>query len=104
MATWWKASPGGIPSQLKDNPAVRPELAEDQKRVRRALKGAGNAETLREYWTHEAHPGPTHFAFADQIKWGTGGDFDRCTALVMEHGHMTEEQAHGYCITVKSPW
>ena len=59
-------------------------------------KGAGNAETLREYWTHEAHPGPTHFAFADQIKWGTGGDFDRAVALLMEHAHMTEEQAKGY--------
>jgi 8-oxo-dGTP pyrophosphatase MutT (NUDIX family) len=57
----------------------------------------GDAETLREYWTHEAHGGPTDFAYADEIKWGTPGDFDRCTRLVMEHGHMTEEQAHGYC-------
>jgi 8-oxo-dGTP pyrophosphatase MutT (NUDIX family) len=61
-----------------------------------ANKG-GDAETLREYWTHEAHGGPTHFAYAEQIQWGTPGDFDRCTALVMEHGKMSEEQAHGYC-------
>jgi hypothetical protein len=57
----------------------------------------GDAETLRQYWTHEAHGGPTDFAYADEIAWGTPGDFDRCTRLVMEHGHMTEEQAHGYC-------
>ena len=57
----------------------------------------GDAETLREYWTHEAHGGPTDFAYAEAIKWGTEGDFYRCTSLVMEHGHMTEEQAHGYC-------
>lgn len=31
---WWE------PKQLRDNPAVRPELAEDLKRVRRALKSA----------------------------------------------------------------
>jgi 2'-5' RNA ligase len=58
---------------------------------------SGDAETLREYWTHEAHPGPTNFEFADEVAWGTDGDFNRCTALVMEHGHMSEEQAHGYC-------
>ena len=61
-----------------------------------ANKAAGNAETLREYWTHEAHPGPTHFAYADQVKWGTPGDFDRAVSLLMEHAHMTEEQAKGY--------
>jgi 8-oxo-dGTP pyrophosphatase MutT (NUDIX family) len=57
----------------------------------------GDAETLREYWAREAHGGPTNFAYADQIKWGTPGDFNRCTSLLMEHGHMTEDQAHGYC-------
>jgi SPP1 gp7 family putative phage head morphogenesis protein len=31
------------PVHLKDNPSIRPELAEDQKRVRRALKGAGRS-------------------------------------------------------------
>jgi 8-oxo-dGTP pyrophosphatase MutT (NUDIX family) len=87
---WWD------PRQLKDNPAVRPELSGDVKRVRRALKSAGNAETLREYWTHEAHGGPTNFAYADAIKWGTPGDFMRAVNLLMEHAHMTEEQAKGY--------
>lgn len=57
----------------------------------------GDAETLREYWTHEDHPGPTHFAFEEEIAWGTPGDFNRCTDMLMEHGHMSEEQAHGYC-------
>jgi hypothetical protein len=94
---WWD------PAQFRDNPSVRVEMQADLPAVLAALGRAtksahgGNAETLREYWTHEAHPGPTEFAFADQIKWGTGGDFNRCTALVMEHGKMTEEQAHGYC-------
>jgi SPP1 gp7 family putative phage head morphogenesis protein len=94
---WWD------PAQLKDNPAVRPELAGDVKRVRRALKSAGSggkggdAEVLREYWTHEAHGGPTHFAGAEAIRWGQPGDFDRCTRQVMEHAGMTEEQAHGFC-------
>ena len=92
------------PAHLRGNPAVRPELRDDLDLVLDALDGGnaaksarGDAETLREYWTHEAHPGPTRFAFADQIRWGEGGDFNRCTSLVMEHGHMTEEQAHGYC-------
>ena len=68
------------PKQLRDNPSIRPELAGDQKRVRRALKSAGNAETLREYWTHEAHPGPTHWANEEAIEWGADGDWARCVA------------------------
>lgn len=56
----------------------------------------GDAETLREYWTHEAHGGPTHFAYADEIKWGTPGDFMRAVRLLMEHARMSEEQAKGY--------
>ena len=147
---WWD------PALLRDNPAVRPELAGDLDTVLAALgtasakrvkvsknsvryraatdpdrscgtcsmyedhacslvagvidpadvcdrwepapvAKAGNAETLREYWTHEAHGGPTHFAYAEEIKWGSPGDFDRCTRLVMEHAKMTEAQAHGFC-------
>ena len=49
----------------------------------------GNAETLHEYWVHGKG--------AAQIKWGTHGDFDRCTRLLVEHAHMSPEQAHGYC-------
>ena len=56
----------------------------------------GDAETLREYWTHEAHGGPTDFAYADEIAWGTPGDFMRAVALLKEHAHMTDEQAKGY--------
>jgi hypothetical protein len=56
----------------------------------------GDAETLRQYWTHEAHGGPTDFAYADEIKWGTPGDFMRAVALLKEHAHMTDEQAKGY--------
>jgi 8-oxo-dGTP pyrophosphatase MutT (NUDIX family) len=56
----------------------------------------GDAETLREYWTHEAHGGPTDFAYADEIAWGTDGDFMRAVALLKEHAHMTDEQAKGY--------
>jgi 8-oxo-dGTP pyrophosphatase MutT (NUDIX family) len=94
---WWH------PGQLKDNPAVRSELLGDLKRVRRALKaaqaagkGRTSAEVLREYWTHEAHGGPTDFAYADEIAWGTPGDFMRAVRLLMEHAHMTEDQAKGY--------
>ena len=56
----------------------------------------GDAETLREYWTHEAHGGPTDFAYADEIAWGTPGDFLARSALLKEHAHMTDEQANGY--------
>ena len=88
------------PADFSDNPSLRPEVQRDLPQVMAALNGetvkasrGGNAETLREYWTHEAHPGPTHFEFAEAINWGTPGDFYRCTSQVMEHGHMTEEQA-----------
>ena len=57
----------------------------------------GSAEVLREYWTREGHPGPTQWGDEEPIAWGTPGDFGRCTRQVIEHGHMTEEQAHGYC-------
>ena len=60
-------------------------------------KKGGSAETLREYWTHEAHGGPTHFAGAKEIAWGTPGDFMRCVALVKEHAGMSDEHAKGYC-------
>jgi hypothetical protein len=58
--------------------------------------GHGSAETLREYWAREAHGGPTRFAYADQIRWGEDGDFMRAVRLLMEHAHMTEEEAKGY--------
>jgi 8-oxo-dGTP pyrophosphatase MutT (NUDIX family) len=92
---WW------APGLLRDNPAVRPELAASLGPVLDALDGdtveKGAARTLREYWTRHGHGGPTHYAFADAIKWGTDGDFMRCVALVTEHAHMTPDQAKGYC-------
>ena len=93
---WWD------PALLRDNPAVRPELADDLDVVLPALGAsgvtkAGDAEVLREYWTHEAHGGPTHFAGAEAIKWGSPGDWARCRDLVMEHAGMTADQAAGYC-------
>lgn len=57
----------------------------------------GDAQTLREYWTGHGHPGPSGGRFAAEIAWGTPGDFDRCVALVSEHGKMSPEQAKGYC-------
>ena len=57
---------------------MRDEMAADLPAVMEALgepvtKGHGNAETLREYWAHQAHPGPTHFQFPIAIEWGTPG-------------------------------
>ena len=95
---WWN------PGQLKDNPAVRPELREDVKRVRRALKSAGvldksargqtSAEVLREYWTGEGHPGPTMFALEKKIRWGEPDDWYRCVSEVTPY---LGEGAKGYC-------
>lgn len=66
-----------------------------KKRKKANKRGGGSAQTLRDYWTHHGHGGPTHFAGADAIKWGEPGDFDRCVALVSKH--MSPEQAKGYC-------
>ncbi len=49
----------------------------------------GNAETLHEYWVRGDG--------AKQIGWGGAGDFARCTRLLVQHAHMSPEQAHGYC-------
>jgi hypothetical protein len=70
------------------------DLAGTRRRKRKRNKG-GSAQTLRDYWTHHGHGGPTEFAGADAIAWGTPGDFNRCVAQVSKH--MTEEQAKGYC-------
>lgn len=57
----------------------------------------GDASTLRDYWSGHGHAGPSHGAERDAIAWGTPGDFNRCVAQVTAHGHMTPEQAKGYC-------
>lgn len=56
-----------------------------------------SAQTLRDYWEGHGHPGPSHGRERDEIAWGTPGDFDRCVVQVTAHGHMTEDQARGYC-------
>lgn len=40
-------------------------------------KGGGNAQTLRNYWTHGAG--------AAKIRWGTPGDWSRCNRLLSKH-------------------
>lgn len=77
------------------NPDLLLRLWDQAAEVRK--KKGGSAETLREYWTGEGHPGPTHGAYAKEIRWGTGGDFMRCVGLVTEHAHMSDEHAKGYC-------
>lgn len=96
---WWE------PKLLRDNPAVRDELSEDHKRVRRALKSAGlekasahgrtSAEILREYWTHEGHPGPTQYALEQKIRWGEPDDWYRCVSELTPY--IGGEGAKGYC-------
>lgn len=49
----------------------------------------GSGAQLAHYWTHGEG--------AKKIKWGVKGDFDRCVRQLMLHGHMTAEQAKGYC-------
>jgi phage head maturation protease len=51
--------------------------------------GDGNAERLHDYWVHGEG--------AAQIRWGTEGAHTRCHRLLMQHAHMTSEQAWGYC-------
>lgn len=48
--------------------------------------GGGNAQTLRNYWTHGAG--------AAKIKWGTPGDFNRCVRQLSKY---MPGRAKGYC-------
>jgi 8-oxo-dGTP pyrophosphatase MutT (NUDIX family) len=95
VAAWWD------PATFAGNDALRPEMHRDLPAVMQALGAAvakaqrGNAETLREYWTHEAHPGPTHFALEEPIRWGEPGDWYRCTSQV--EPYLGAEGAKGYC-------
>ena len=96
---WWS------PDQIPGNPAVRPELLNDIVKLMEALNsnpatkadGKGSAEVLRQYWSEEAHGGPTQFAYAKDIRWGEPGDFMRCVTQVSEHAGMSDEQAKGFC-------
>ena len=57
--------------------------------------GRTSAEVLREYWTREGHPGPTHWANEEAIDWGRDGDWARCVAQLTPH--IGAEGAKGYC-------
>ena len=54
-----------------------------------------SAEILREYWTHEGHPGPTQYALEEKIKWGQPDDWYRCHAELTPY--LGAEGAKGYC-------
>jgi len=56
--------------------------------------GKTSAEILREYWTHEGHPGPTQYALEEKIRWGEKDDWYRC---VDELTPYIGEGARGYC-------
>lgn len=90
------------PADFSGNPLMRPEMARDLDAVLAALDGTvagksarGSAEVLREYWTRQGHPGPTHWANEEEIRWGTGGDWARCVAQLTPH--IGAEGAKGYC-------
>jgi ADP-ribosyltransferase exoenzyme len=65
-----------------------------EERLNKGKSPRGSAQTLRDYWTHHGHGGPTHYAGADAIAWGTPGDFDRCVAALTPH---LGAGAKGYC-------
>ena len=58
-------------------------------------EGHGSAEVLRQYWTHEGHPGPTQYALEEKIKWGEPGDWYRCVNQLTPY--IGGEGAKGYC-------
>ena len=63
-----------------------------------ANKSAGSrtsAEVLREYWTHEGHPGPTQYALEEKIRWGDPDDWYRCCDELTPY--IGAEGAKGYC-------
>lgn len=51
-----------------------------------ARRNGGNAQTLRDYWTRGAG--------AAKIRWGTPGDFNRCTRQLSKY---MGARAKGYC-------
>ena len=57
--------------------------------------GQTSAEVLRQYWTHEGHPGPTQYALEEKIRWGEGGDWQRCVDQLTPY--IGGEGAKGYC-------
>jgi hypothetical protein len=58
-------------------------------------KGQTAAEILRQYWTHEGHPGPTQYALEEKIRWGEKDDWYRCVAELTPY--IGAEGSKGYC-------
>ena len=67
------------------------ELAE----LGKSAHGQTAAEILRQYWTHEGHPGPTQYALEEKIRWGEKGDWYRCVAELTPY--IGAEGSKGYC-------
>jgi hypothetical protein len=61
----------------------------------KADHGQTSAEVLRQYWTHEGHPGPTRYALEEKIKWGEPGDWYRCVDELTPY--IGAEGSKGYC-------
>lgn len=91
-------------AEFASNPSMREEMQRDLAQVMAALngestqkaaKGKTSAEVLREYWTHEGHPGPTRYALEQKIKWGQHDDWYRCVDELTPY--IGAEGAKGYC-------
>lgn len=67
--------------------SLREQAATPEGKAGGADRNRGGAEELRKYWTVGAG--------GAKIRWGTSGDFTRCSRLLAEH--MTPERAKGYC-------
>ena len=100
---WWD------PGQLKDNPAVRSELAEDQKLVRRALKAAAakSAETpvvstVHHPLGHEGlwHTPDRHVSTMQQLP----AYFQNTARALMRDEGMEESRAIATAINAVKEW
>ena len=69
-------------------PDPEDDLQADLGKVDEGPVGRYKARNLIRWFNHGAD---------GQIAWGTPGDFEECSRLAIEHGHMTPEQAHGFC-------
>jgi hypothetical protein len=77
-----------------DSPFLRAWLCGEAGPANKAEDGKTSAEVLRQYWTHEGHPGPTQYALEEKIRWGEPGDWYRC---VDELAKYIGDGAKGYC-------
>jgi 8-oxo-dGTP pyrophosphatase MutT (NUDIX family) len=95
---WWD------PGMLKDNPAVRPELAEDAKRVRRALKSAQTpvVSTVHHPLGHEGlwHTPDRHVSSVQQLP----AYFQNTARALMRDEGMGESQAIATAVNAVREW